>query len=973
MTLKHGFELRREQHISEINSTVRHYIHQRTGAELLSLSNSDENKVFGVALRTPPTDSTGIAHILEHSVLCGSNKYPVKAPFLELIKGSLKTFLNAFTYPDKTVYPVASQNLQDFYNLVDVYLDAVFHPRLTPETLKQEGWHYEITEPGGPLTYKGVVFNEMKGAYSSPDQIVGRATQRTLFPDTIYGVDSGGDPACIPDLSYETFKTFHERYYHPSNARFFFYGDDEEEKRLERLGACLAEFTAITPDSAIPLQPRFDAPRKSRVTFAANEQEHGAQARITINWMLDEITQPETGLAVHVLGRILTGTAAAPLRKALIDSGLGESLTGWGMTSVLRQTIFSTGLKGIDAANAEKVETLVFDTLAGLAHEGIDPATVDAAINTTEFRLRENNTGSFPRGIAMMVGVLEDWLHERDPFTSLAWEAPLVDLKARLSNGERVFEDLIRRYLIDNPHRTVVLFEPDTAQSARETMEERARLDAAHAAMSEDDLKAVVRDMENLKHLQETPDSAEALATIPTLTLADLPREVRMIPIETGEMNGTRIVTHDLTTSGIVYFDIGFDLHTLAPELLPYVGLFSRALLETGTAKENFVELTQRIGRSTGGISRQTWTSALANDRGNTAAWLFLRAKALPEKTGEMLAILRDVLLEAKLDNRERIEQMVREAKASAEAALIPNGSAIVGGRLRAGISESDWVTEQMSGIDYLHFLRGLADRMNKGEDDVLVALTRIRDTLINRPAMICNITTDGVNMHRFKGEMTHFLAEMPDHVVPQMKWPTPNLPAFEGLTIPAKVNYVGKGENLYRLGFTPGGSILVARQFISTAYLWEKVRVQGGAYGAGVGFDRHSGMLSFTSYRDPNLLKTLDVFDNTADFLRTAAISETELVRAIIGVIGNLDTYMLPDAKGLTALQWHLQGTSVDNRQHIRDQILGTNLADIRGLADAFAAVAKNGRVAVLGAEDAITAANAERGGSWLTISKVL
>lgn len=973
MTLQHGFELQREQYISEISSTVRHYIHQRTGAELLSLSNSDENKVFGVALRTPPTDSTGIAHILEHSVLCGSKKYPVKAPFLELIKGSLKTFLNAFTYPDKTVYPVASQNLQDFYNLVDVYLDAVFHPRLTPETLKQEGWHYEITEPNGPLTYKGVVFNEMKGAYSSPDQIVSRATQRSLFPDTIYGVDSGGDPACIPDLTYEKFKAFHERYYHPSNARFFFYGDDAEEKRLERLNACLAEFSAITPDSAISVQSRFDAPRKSRVTFAASEQEQGAQARITINWMLDEITQPETGLALHILGRILIGTAAAPLRKALIDSGLGESLTGWGMTSVLRQTIFSTGLKSIDAANADKVEALVYETLAKLANEGIDPATVDAAINTTEFRLRENNTGSFPRGIAMMVGVLEDWLHERDPFNGLAWEAPLVALKARLSKGERIFEDLIRRYLIDNPHRSVVLFEPDPAQAGREASEERARLDAAQAAMSEDDLKAVVADMENLKRLQETPDSAEALATIPALTLADLPREVRTIPIETGEVNGTRVVTHDLSTSGIVYFDIGFDLHTLAPELLPYVGLFSRALLETGTAKENFVELTQHIGRSTGGISRQTWTSALAGNRDATAAWLFLRAKALPEKTGEMLAILRDVLLEAKLDNRERIEQMVREAKAAAEASLIPNGSAIVGGRLRAGVSESDWVAEQMSGIDYLHFLRGLVDRMSKGEDDVVEKLTRIRDTLINRPAMICNVTMDGANMRRFEGEMAQFLGEMPNNAVSQVAWPKPNLPAFEGLTIPAKVNYVGKGENLYRLGFNPTGSILVARQIISTAYLWEKVRVQGGAYGAGVGFDRHSGMLSFTSYRDPNLLNTLDVFDHTAEFLRNTAISETELVRAIIGVVGNLDTYMLPDTKGFTALQWHLQGTSVENRQRIRDQILGTSLADIRGLADAFAAIAQNGRVAVLGSDEAIAAANAERGGNWLTISKVL
>lgn len=973
MTVFHGFELRRERQIQAMNSLARHYIHRRTGAELLSLSNDDENKVFGVTLRTPPADSTGIAHILEHSVLCGSKKYPVKAPFLELLKGSLKTFLNAFTYPDKTCYPVASQNLQDFYNLVDVYLDAVFHPRLTFETLQQEGWHFELTEASAPLTYKGVVFNEMKGAYSSPDAIVGRQSQRTLFPNTIYGVDSGGDPACIPDLTYNAFKEFHARYYHPSNARFFFYGDDDENRRLARIDALLMDFERIDPQSAIALQPRFDAPRKFTYGFAASGQEDGGKARITVNWMLDEMPDRETAMTVHILGRILVGNSAAPLRKALIDSGLGEGLNGWGMSSVTRQTTFSTGLKGIDAANADKVEALILDTLTRLASEGIDPATIEAAINTSEFSSRELNTGSFPRGIALMLGSLVDWLHDGDPVEALAWEEPMQAIKARVSAGERVFENLVRQWLLDNPHRTTVLFKPDGELAAREMNEERARLDAARAAMSETELDAVLENTEKLKRLQRTPDSPEALAAIPALKLADLAPRNAVIPIATAETGDTRLITHAVATNGIVYFDLGFDLRTLDVELLPCVNLFSRALLETGTRGQDFVALTQRIGRSTGGITRLTWTSALSGGRGSgTASWLFLRAKAMPEKAGEMLAILRDVLMEAQLDNAERIGQMIRETKASMEAQLVPSGHVYAGRRLRAGLCEADWANEQMHGIANLHFMRGLAERPS-GTEEAVAALGRLRKALVRRPAMLCNITADAGNLARFEPELTRFLNDLPSQSAQTATWPKAELYPEEGLTIPAKVNYVGKGENLYRLGFTVGGAERVARQLANTGWLWEKVRVQGGAYGGGCTFDRRSGMLTFWSYRDPNLLQTLEIFDNTAGYLRNLDVSETELVRAQIGVIGAMDTYMLPDAKGFASMQRYLAGDSEEERQTLRDEVLGVTLAQVRAVADAYGAVAEKGRVAVLGSEEAIAAANAERGGNWLTMSKVL
>lgn len=401
MTTNHGFDLLRDQAIPELNTTARLYRHRRTGAQVLSLENGDEYKTFGITFGTPPTDSTGLPHIMEHAVLCGSRKYPVKEPFVELLKGSLKTFVNAFTFPDKTMYPLASQNLQDFYNLIDVYLDAVFCPNLTPQTLQQEGWHYELDGPDAPLVYKGVVFNEMKGAYSDPDNLLERTIQQSLFPDTTYGVDSGGDPAVIPDLTYEQFKQFHDTYYHPSNALMFFYGDDPPGERLRLVDAFLQDFDQLEVGFHVALQPPFDAPRRFDFGYAVGE-ENGAESKkgyVTVNWVLSENTDPEAMLAFSILNHILIGTPASPLRKALFDSGLGEDLAGTGFEPDLRQMTFSTGLKGIAVGDAGQVETLIFDTLAELAAYGIETDMVEAAVNTVEFARRENNTGSFPAGV----------------------------------------------------------------------------------------------------------------------------------------------------------------------------------------------------------------------------------------------------------------------------------------------------------------------------------------------------------------------------------------------------------------------------------------------------------------------------------------------------------------------------------------------------------------------------------------------
>ncbi len=971
MTNTYGFELLKEQHIPELNTHAFYYRHLKSGAELLSLVNDDENKVFGAVFRTPPTDSTGLPHIMEHATLCGSEKYPVKEPFVELLKGSLNTFLNAFTYPDKTCYPVASQNLQDFYNLVDVYLDAVFHPLIPPHILEQEGWHYELDDIGGELAYKGVVFNEMKGAYSDPDSILDRYARQSVFPDNPYSFDYGGDPTVIPELTYDQFKDFHETYYHPSNVRLFFYGDDDPQERLRLLDANLADYEAIQVDSTVPLQPRFTESRRLEIPYDPGDDPQAGKGRLVINWLMPGTEDPQQVLSLQMLSHILLATPASPLRKALIDSGLGEDLVGGGLEWQLRQMVFSAGLKGFELDKAGDVEELILDTLEDLARNGIDPDTVAASLNTYEFSLRENNTGSFPRGLWLMLRSLTNWLYDGDPFAPLAFEAPLTAIKTAVENDPTYFERLIQEHILDNMHRTIVRLIPESGLGKRIDEAEIARLAQARSKMNESELQAIAENTQRLKQIQEAPDTADALATIPSLSLADLDRESKKVPLEISEHAGAQVLYHDLFTNGIVYLDVGFDLHTLPQELLPYIPLFGRSLLQIGTENQDFVKLSQRIGRETGGIYPSTYNSAVQGES-KSVAWLFLRGKATIAQTGELLDILRDVLLTVSLDNQARFRQMLLESKARREASLVPGGHGVINTRLRALFGEAGWFREQTGGVDYLFFLRDLIAAVENDWPTVLANLERIRQILINRNALVCNITLDADNWKLVQPQVHAFFESLPDFPVAHVEWRPAHTPQYEGLTIPSQVNYVGKGANLYDLGYQPHGSISVISNYLQTTWLWERVRVQGGAYGGFCLFSRLSGGFTYLSYRDPNLLGTIDNFDGSVSFLRNLDLSQGELTKSIIGVIGDLDAYQLPDAKGYASMSRYLAGVSDQNRQQWREQVLSTTSADFREFADVLAQLNSSGAVVVLGSPEAIEAANKERAG-WLTVRQVL
>ena len=956
----YGFELVKETYIPELNTRGRLYKHIKTGAQLLSLENEDENKVFGITFRTPTQNSTGIAHILEHSVLCGSKKYPVREPFVELMKGSLNTFLNAFTYPDKTCYPVASQNLKDFYNSIDVYLDAVFFPVISSYTFQQEAWHYELESSDEHLEFKGVVYNEMKGNYSSPDNLISEKSQQSLFPDNTYRFDSGGDPEHIPDLTYEQFKSFHEKYYHPSNAYIYFYGDDNPETRLRLLDEYLRQFEGEEVDSAVEAQPYLDRQDKLIFLYDSSDSERANQEFVTVNWLLPEVIEPTKLLSFVILAEILIGTPASPLRKALIDSGLGEDLTGTGLEPDLRQMFFSTGLKGVRPENTAKVEKLILETLEKLAAEGIEPDTVAAAVNTVEFRLRENNSGSYPQGLLLMLRALRSWLHNGDALAAVAFEEPLKAIKSQMERHEPVFERLIKEYFLDNRHRTTVILKPDPKEGKRREKIEQERLMQARRGMADEEIQQLIETTKELKRRQETPDSPEALASIPSLNLSDLSREINRIPIEVGEKEQARILYHPLFTNGILYLDVGLNLRVVPDDLLPYVPLFGRALLEMGTDKEDFVRLSQRIGRYTGGIRPNTFT-ATNQDTAQATAWLFLRGKAVVPQAPELFKILQDILLRVSLDNRERFLQLVLEEKASLEQQLIPLGHRIINSRLRSYFSSADYAAERMGGTSYLFFLRQLAESVESDWPAVLARLESVRNLLVNRKGMILNVTLDETNWQEIRPNCEALAETLPAKPVTILDWrahakatSNGNL-RFEGLTIPAQVNYVGKGADLYQLGYPYSGSLAVILNHLRTTWLWEKVRVQGGAYGAFCAFDHRSGVFTFLSYRDPGLLRTLEIYDQTGQFLHQLELDKGEITRSIIGAIGEMDAYQLPDAKGYSSMLRYLTGDDDNKRQKRRDQIFATMLRDFHAFGEVLDRMVNEAQVVVLGSEDSI------------------
>ncbi|KAL8156248.1 hypothetical protein AgCh_001374 [Apium graveolens] len=846
---KLGFEKVSEEFIEECKSKAVLYKHKKTGAEVMSVSNDDENKVFGVVFRTPPKDSTGIPHILEHSVLCGSRKYPLKEPFVELLKGSLHTFLNAFTYPDRTCYPVASTNAKDFYNLVDVYLDAVFFPKCVDDvqTFQQEGWHYELNDPSEDITFKGVVFNEMKGVYSQPDNILGRSSQQAVFPDNTYGVDSGGDPLVIPKLTFDEFKEFHRKYYHPSNARIWFYGDDDPIERLRILSEYLDMFDASSAASESIIKPQtlFKEPKRIVEKYPAAEGgELKKKHMVCLNWLIsDKPLDLETELALGFLDHLLLGTPASPLRKILLESSLGEAIVGGGVEDELLQPQFSIGLKGVSEEDIQKVEDLVMDTLKSLAEKGFDTEAVEASMNTIEFSLRENNTGSFPRGLALMLRSMGKWIYDMDPFEPLKYQKPLMALKARIAEegSKAVFAPLIEKFILNNPHRVTIEMQPDPEKASRDEEAEREILSKLKASMTEADLAELARATQDLRLKQETPDPPEALKSVPSLSLQDIPKKPIEIPIEIGDINGVKVLRHDLFTNDVLYSEVVFDMSSLKQELLPLVPLFCQSLMEMGTKDMDFVQLNQLIGRKTGGISVYPFTSSVRG-KVDPCSHIIVRGKAMSGRTEDMFNLINRIIQDVQFTDQKRFKQFVSQSKARMENRLRGGGHGIAAARMGAKLNVAGWIGEQMGGVSYLEYLQSLEEKIDLDWNDISSSLEEIRKCLFSKEGCLINLTADGENLTKSEKYVAKFLDSLPRSSLAKSESWNARLPlTSEAIVIPTQVNYVGKAANLYETGYEFKGSAYVISKHISNTWLWDRVRVSGGAYGGFCNFDTHS------------------------------------------------------------------------------------------------------------------------------------
>lgn len=950
-----GFNLIRKESLTELNSLGLLFQHEVTGAELMVIENDDDNKVFSITFRTPPGDDCGTAHILEHSVLCGSRKFPAKEPFIEMVKGSLQTFLNAMTFPDKTMYPVASRNLKDFYNLMDVYLDAVLHPKLTEETFMQEGWHYELDTPESDIVYKGVVFNEMKGVFSSPENIIERYLSKSLFPSTIYGNESGGDPEAIPGLTYTAFKEFHARHYHPSNSRIFIYGDGDTRGYLKFLqNQYLKDFKRADISSSIATQRKLRKPRRKVISYPVSKGESlEKKTYVLIGFKLGKATDDEHCLAFTILGHLLLGMNASPLRKALIDSGLGSEVVGGGFDDHRSETVFGVGLKGVEPEQEEKILDIIFSTLRDLADKGIEENMVLSAVNSIDFSLREANFGGYPKGIVYNMRSLGSWLHDADPFMHLKYEQLMKKIRQKSKNG--YFEKLIREFLLENTHQSILVGTPKPGLAEKRDAKVRKKLRDYKASLSAEDLQKLVEQTQRLKELQMMPDSPEALGSLPALELEDIPRAAERYPMELKNQDSPKILFHDLFTNNIGYVQIGFNTRTIPLEKIPYIPLLGKLVMGMGTRSHSYVEISQLLGIHTGGIRPWHFTAVPLNDRSNILSHVFFSGKALMEKLGNLFDLYQELFSEYHFDDHKRLLEIVKGAKSDMEDSIIPSGNHYVATRLQSYQSPLGRYNELTDGLTYYRFLQDLLKRVEKNPAEVAEEFKSVARLLFTRKNTLVNITAPGEAYEKFETRVAGLMQSLSDQISTPAKLLLNANSLNEAFLTASSVQYVGKGANLYDLGFEYSGKFDALSSLLRASYLWDRVRVRGGAYGSHNSFDVLSGDFTLVSYRDPNLTETLNTYDEIADYLDTLDLSDDEMTKIVIGCIGNLDPPVTPDRKGTISMIEHLTGRSYELKQKRREELLTTRVQDLRAFAPLFKQIRESGHVCVLGNEDKI------------------
>ena len=951
----HGFELQETKWVEEIHSTAHIFRHRKSGARLLHLGNDDDNKVFSVSFRTPPADSTGVPHIIEHSVLCGSRKFPVKEPFVELVKGSLNTFLNAMTYPDKTMYPVASRNARDFRNLMDVYLDAVFYPNIyqQPEVLMQEGWHYELESREREITYKGVVYNEMQGVFSSADSILEQQVYESLFPDTAYGRESGGDPDVIPQLTQEDFLEFHRHYYHPANSYIFLYGDMNLMDELQFINEeYLNAFDEIVLDSTVAPQTAFAKTVVREVDYPVSPEEKlEDKTFFSLNFVVGRSTDPELYLAFAVLEHLLLETPAAPLKRALLDAGIGKEVFSE-FTRCLLQPVLRVGVAGADGSRQEEFVRVVYQTLQKLVTEGIDKRLLESSLNLCEFTLREANFGSHPKGLVYNIKCMDSWLYDGDPLLHLAYEKALAKAKSALDS--RYFEQLIEEYLMDNAHRSLVVARPRAGLAEEKAARVRDKLRCHKESLSLDDLDVLIEQTRRLKARQEAPDSPEQLAVIPLLDIGDIEKKAETYPLnELRELN-LPVLHHSLFTNRIAYLNLYFDTRSVPQELLPYLFLLPELLGRMDTVNYGYADLSTEINLNTGGFSFEVAALATAGDDAVYYPKLRIKAKALVSKMPAMFALLGEISGRCRFDHVQRLGELVREIKSSWDNNLFRRGQQVAASRALSYCSPAVRYNEQGL-LSFHQFISGLEREWATRAGETADKLAKVAELVFRRDNLLTSVTVDDESYGQFQQQFPAFCEALnPMPAAAPIAYSLPLVAANEGLLTSGKVQYVARAANYRRLGYSYHGSLKVLETIMRYDYLWNRVRVQGGAYGAFAKFDRNGNMM-FCSYRDPNLRETLAVYDEAAAYLENFAADRREMTKYIIGTISNLDMPLTPQQRGERATECYIRGLTPADVQEERDQILSAGPENIRMAAALVQATMNANYLCVLGNEEKI------------------
>ena len=953
-----AYELIKKEELPDINSTGYLLRHNKTKARVVVIENDDDNKVFNIGFRTPPTDSTGIPHIVEHTVLCGSRKFPVKDPFAELDKGSLNTFLNAMTYPDKTVYPVASVNDKDFQNLMDVYLDAVFYPAIYDEEkiFRQEGWHYELEEVDGELIYNGVVFNEMKGAFSSQDERLDNLVRRTLFPDTEYGVVSGGDPKDIPDLKWEDYLDFHRRYYHPSNSYIYLYGDMDFEEKLGWIDdEYLSNFDYLEVDSRPKSQKPFEKMREAKDYYSIPSGESTENKTcFAYAAVCGEALDAYKMYAFQILEYALVEGVGAPVKEALVKAGIGTEIEG-GYSEPFMQPFFEFSAKNASPDQKDRFLEVLQTTLKQVIKEGINKDSLKAAINAMEFQIREADFGRFPKGLMYGLNIYDSWLYDDDkPFVQLKTDEIFSFLRKQIDTG--YYEELIEKCILDNPHSVFVTLDPKPGLASEEEAKEKEKLQKKYDSLSTEEKEEIIQKTKELKKYQEEPSTPEQLATIPMLELSDIDKKAKKAVYELREISGIKTLYHDIFTNGITYIKLVFDITDLE-EYAPYIGILADVMGVMDTDKYKKLDLSNEMLFHSGGygISTDYFTSRKTD---KTKITFEMNVKVLFDETDYVLKLLAEIVSGTHLNDTERLKEIIAERRSGKLASMQAAGHSVAINRTATYYDKALVFLEKVKGLEYYDFISELDDNFDSHADNLVAVLEGLRKCLFSEKRLFIDVITTDKGYEVFKDAVSGFTSALYDGKMPETKPDIipDDIVKNEGIITSGGVQYVAMGGNFKNKGVEYNGVYRLLKTLLSYEYLWNEVRVKGGAYGVMCAFTA-AGKGYMASYRDPNLAQTVEAFKSVADYLESVSLDETQIVKFIIGSVRELDMPKTPKMEGVFAYNVYMTEDTFEAAQKRRDELLTADINSIRACAKMIRTMLEDGYICVVGSEEKIKA----------------